>query len=76
MMVILSMRLKDYLHQNQISYEAFAESIGYSYGGVLKWIRGDRFPRPSVIARISEATNGAVTANDFAKQIQEHQDSH
>ena len=67
------MRLKDYLHQNDIPYEAFARSIGYSYGGVLKWIRGDRFPRPSVIATISEATHGAVTANDFAQQVQEHQ---
>lgn len=67
------MLLKDYLKQKNISSKEFAKRIGCSHGGVLKWISGDRFPRPLHIFTIERETNGAVTANDFQEQIRSHQ---
>lgn len=76
-MVKSHMFLKEYLKTNNIHSADFAERIGVSKGGVHKWISGERFPRPSVIARIQSETDGEVTANDFAaQQIQQQKDSH
>jgi len=55
-----------------IKPDDFAESVGFSKGGVLKWISGERYPRHEAISKIMEATNGAVTANDFQEQIRSH----
>jgi len=67
------MRLKDYLKTNEIKSEDFAKSLDVSHGGVLKWITGERFPRPTALAKIEKVTDGQVTANDFAaQQIQQH----
>jgi len=62
------MKLKDYLKSKSIKPEVFADQIGYSRGALLKWVSGERFPRPDAIMRIHEATKGKVTANDFASQ--------
>lgn len=70
------MKLKDYLKTNQITSEAFAKSMGASHGGVLKWITGERFPRPKALAMIEKVTEGEVTANDFAaQQIQQQKNA-
>lgn len=67
------MNLKEYLKANEITSETFAKSLGFSHGGVLKWITGERFPRPRVLAKIEKETNGQVTANDFAaQQVQQY----
>jgi len=50
----------------------FADAIGFSRGGVLKWISGERYPRHKAIRKIMEVTDGAVTANDFQEQIRSH----
>ena len=66
------MKLKDYLRANGIKSEDFAKSLDVSHGGVLKWVTGERFPRPYALAKIENATDGQVTANDFtAQQIQQ-----
>lgn len=66
------MKLKEYLKTNEIRSEDFAKSLGVSRGGVLKWITGERFPRPKALAKIEKVTDGQVTANDFtAQQIQQ-----
>jgi len=62
------MKLKDYLKTNDIKSEDFAKSLGASHGGVLKWITGERFPRPNALVKIEKVTDGQVTANDFAAQ--------
>ena len=36
-----------------------------SEGAVKKWRYGERTPRPHQMARITAATDGQVTANDF-----------
>tara|TARA_Y100000385_G_C12947493_1_gene573987 strand:+ start:822 stop:1022 length:201 start_codon:yes stop_codon:yes gene_type:complete len=66
------MTLKLYLKMKGIKPDDFAESVGFSKGGVLKWISGERYPRHEAISKIMEVTNGAVTANDFQEQIRSH----
>ena len=49
--------------------EEFATSMGVSYGSILKWTYGGRFPRPQHLQKIHEFTEGKVTADDFLSQI-------
>lgn len=59
------MKLKDYLSREGLTAKQFADRIGASSHGVEKWSRGERYPRQSIMARITAATGGEVTANDF-----------
>lgn len=59
------MRLSDFLDQKQLTNAAFGARIGVSRQTVLRYRRGDRIPGKAEMALISEATAGAVTANDF-----------
>jgi transcriptional regulator with XRE-family HTH domain len=43
----------------------FAKRIGVSRQALHRYKTGDRVPRPKMLARIREETDGAVTANDF-----------
>ena len=43
--------------------------MGVSYGSILKWTYGGRFPRPQHLQKIHEFTEGKVTADDFLSQI-------
>ena len=63
------MTLKSYLKMKGLTPDQFAQAIGFSKGGVLKWVNGERYPRHEAIQKIMEHTNGAVTANDFHEQI-------
>lgn len=65
-MHITGMKLDQYLSQNQITDVAFAAKIGVASTTVMRWRRGLVRPDWSTIPKIGEATNGAVTANDFA----------
>ena len=60
------MTLREYLLKKKMKPGDFADTIGASRGGVLKWISGERFPRPAMLRKIKANTNGKVTANDFA----------
>jgi transcriptional regulator with XRE-family HTH domain len=62
------MDLKEYLKTENLSVQEFAALTGVSTGAVLKWVRGDRFPRRDALKKISDVTNGLVTANDFTTQ--------
>ena len=59
------MRLKEFIKQNNLTIDAFASMGGFSRGAVLKWVSGDRFPRPLTLKKIKAITQGAVTPNDF-----------
>lgn len=59
------MKLIDYLRANEITDEAFAAQVGVSKWGVRKWMYGQRVPRTEEMLAIRDATNGAVTPNDF-----------
>lgn len=59
------MTLKEYMDRNQIEPEVMAARLGVSVSGLMKWVREQRIPRPDMMHAIAEATNGAVTPNDF-----------
>lgn len=59
------MKLSDYLIDKQLSPAAFARIIEVGRMSVHRYINGDRFPRPDVLQRIQQATQGQVTPNDF-----------
>lgn len=63
------MNLRQFAEERGITNEALADwlavEVGVSRDGARKWVYGVRTPRLGVIARITDATNGAVTANDF-----------
>lgn len=59
------MTLREWLKKKKMKPEDFAAKVAASEGAVLKWLSGERFPRPESLARIQLATGGKVTANDF-----------
>ena len=62
---IAAMNLKAYLSQTGKKPREFAEEIDVSERAVIKWLRGERRPRPELIEKIRLATAGAVQPNDF-----------
>ena len=64
-----SMKLDDYLRLHGLSSARFAEDCGIlSKQTVHNYRHGARFPTPLNLRRISDATKGAVTADDFVAQ--------
>lgn len=61
----MTMKLSDYLSISGKSAAVFASEIGASVSAVNFWRAGDRTPRIAQMQKIFEATNGAVTPNDF-----------
>lgn len=61
------MRLDTYLETKTVSDSDFADLIGVSRQAVHRYKTGERFPEKPVLTKIFEATNGEVTANDFAE---------
>lgn len=60
------MKLADFMKDRGLDDAAMAVLIGEaSEGAVKKWRYGERTPRPNQMTRITAATAGAVTANDF-----------
>lgn len=61
------MTLAEYLKKNAIRDEDFAAKIGVNRSTVNRLRRGanGQLPSRETIARIADATGGAVTANDF-----------
>ncbi len=61
----MRMKLAAYLKGRKITQEAFAELLGVSQGDVSRYAAGTRMPRPGIMAKITAATHGEVTPNDF-----------
>lgn len=61
------MDLRQYLTDCGITIPAFAERIGVAVQTVHRYVAGERFPTPDNLTLIQEATEGTVTANDFAE---------
>jgi transcriptional regulator with XRE-family HTH domain len=59
------MKLRAHLTQTGTSVAEFSRKIGVSKMAVQHWVSGNRIPRPEIMKRITEATNGAVQPNDF-----------
>ena len=59
------MILQEYLENNGISLAKASEELGFPYESVRRYALGVVFPKPDKIKKISEWSNGEVTANDF-----------
>ena len=60
------MKLTDYLHKNRIRANAFAKVAQVTPAAVCSWINHGNMPRKiETLRRITAATNGHVTANDW-----------
>lgn len=59
------MTLSDWLVQNKLSPTDFAKRIGKPQATVSRYAAGKRIPEPETMKVIVEATEGAVTPNDF-----------
>ena len=58
------MTLSEFLSERGLTDERFAQSVGVTRTTVLRW-RNGLLPERDTMARIVEATDGAVTPNDF-----------
>lgn len=61
----ITMNLRPYLEENEISPAQFAREIRVETASVHRYLCGERIPRREIMERIVRATNGAVQANDF-----------
>lgn len=59
------MKLKEYLKKNRIFMKAFAERINYSIQHISSSCSGDRKAGKKFVKVVEEATDGAVTADDW-----------
>lgn len=59
------MILQTYLQRTGKTETDFAREIGVAQSSVWRYVRGLRMPKPHILRRITLATDGAVTANDF-----------
>lgn len=59
------MKLQNYLALNAVKQKDFAAHIGEKPARICMYCLGRRIPRPDVMRKIFDATNGAVTPNDF-----------
>jgi transcriptional regulator with XRE-family HTH domain len=60
-----TMKLADWLQQNDITGAALAVSAGLDPSTISRIISGERKPDWSTLDKIMAATGGAVTPNDF-----------
>lgn len=66
------MKLGEWLSSKGMSQQAFADKAGVSQGAVARFVLGRRMPNREMMRKISEATEGQVTPNDF-HDLSQHQ---
>lgn len=57
--------MNEFLALNAVKQKDFAARIDERATAINKYCLGQRIPRPDVMRKIFDATNGAVTPNDF-----------
>jgi hypothetical protein len=66
-----AMDLGIYLDEKEITPADFARSIEVTPTSVVRYVAREGRPRPEVMARIAEVTEGAVQPNDFFMPVAE-----
>lgn len=64
------MTLEHWCIKNGISDADLARMIGVQRMSAYRYRKGQRVPRPAIVARIVEATGGAVTVSDLYRAHQ------
>lgn len=59
------MQLKDYLSENNLTQQKFADQIGVTQATVARWAGGVQFPDPIFLKKIETVTGGKVTPSDM-----------
>ena len=59
------MKLETYLLENDMTPTAFSRQIGVSHVSIVRYMSGDRVPRPEIMNRMFMLTEGAVGPSDF-----------
>lgn len=59
------MKLRDFLSDRSLSEAELGRLLGVGQATVNRYIRGERIPRPEVMRRIVEVTEGKVGPADF-----------
>ena len=59
------MKLADYISEKQTTASRLAGEVGVPVSTITRLLRGERRPGIELVARITAATNGAVSAEDF-----------
>lgn len=60
------MKLNAYIQAQRKSYKEAAQELEVSYVSLYRWINSGVIPRPTVMKKIRDWSNGKVTLNDFA----------
>jgi transcriptional regulator with XRE-family HTH domain len=61
----VGMKLDHYIKERGVTEQELATATGYSQGTINKLRNGKINPTLELLTRVTEATNGAVTPNDF-----------
>ncbi len=67
------MKLKDYLAKKHLTIADFAAEMGLTYAAVRQYVNAGRVPKPSVMRKIIEKTNGEVRPSDFYEENENEQ---
>lgn len=59
------MKLRDFMMAREMSEAQFGRLLGIGQATVNRYARGQRIPRPEVMRRIVEVTDGRVGPADF-----------
>ncbi len=65
MIIIKTMKLKDYLRMKKLSQRDFAKEIGTTPAAVCHWLKGVRRPSQPMLLKIILATDEKVRVEDF-----------
>ncbi len=63
------MKLSEYRKSAGLTLGQFAEIVGVSDMAIGRYERGERIPRPKIMAQIWRVTDGAVSPNDFLEDF-------
>ena len=66
---MLGMKLDQYMSERGLTDVALAAQIGVASTTVMRWRRRETLPDWRMLPKIAAATEGAVTANDFAATL-------
>ena len=67
------MKLETYRRLHKISQAAIGLAVGVKAGTISRYESGEREPRLSMIRKITKATGGEVTAEDWAATAADYQ---
>ncbi len=59
------MKLRDFMMAREMSEAQFGRLLGIGQATINRYARGERIPRPEVMRRIVEVTDGMVGPADF-----------